>query len=693
MAIIGNPLSVGVSDYSMLADKPQINSVTLSGNMLPRDLYLENYSAYIHYEESNGTIVCTDSYPHPYTEIRNAILADGTYHAVAILNLSSGKHIETTDIRCNDNVRDGIVCTFFDKTVVYIIEHYYSTDDSAYHITFTTRDVTSVGTADLTAEVTNKLVPAGGSSGQVLAKTSGSDNAVGWINQDYGNLSNKPKINNVTLTGNKSSSDLGIGQEIEIAYGLATAESINSTLVAGNTPIIYLSGKRYELAVGPAVLSTNPTYVFTSIDENGMLYWAKVVGNGISGSTWTSGSISLAISLNVEYTVSGSTWSCNKTYAEITAALSAKTPICLTVAGAAQTANFYIDNNNIYVVLTQASQKTTLVHSSANSIFVSAVTDVSVDSTLSTSSHNAIENAAVATALAGKASSSDIPDASNTSPSNLGTADAGASNDFARADHVHNMPSAYEVGAIAEPANASSGDVLVYNGSSWEAEAPATEIEWVEYGSSSSSDIEAAYDDGKIVVAIVEFDNLPYRLPLVKRNSSTSHLFAATDGFTLLYAECISDVWTSGMTYFPLPQMFGTPSNLGTPSAGSASTWSRSDHVHRMPSASDVGAIAAPSSPSAGNVLTYSGSAWTAAAPVVPKYTTLTIATTDWSSSSCTKTVTGMTSTAVVWIEYSDTTTEFTCSQSTDSLTFTCNSTPSAAVTVKVSFIEGVALT
>ena len=116
----------------------------------------------------------------------------------------------------------------------------------------------------------------------------------------------------------------------------------------------------------------------------------------------------------------------------------------------------------------------------------------------------------------------------------------------------------------------------------------------------------------------------------------------------------------------PLPQTVGVPSGLGTAARGTETTYSRSDHVHAMPSAGDVGAL--------------------------PHTTTLTIATTDWSSLSCTKTVTGMTTTAVVWLEYSDTTTVFTCTQGTDSLTFGCDATPSAAVTVKVAFMEGVAL-
>lgn len=39
---------------------------------------------------------------------------------------------------------------------------------------------------DLATAVQNALIPAGGSSGQVLAKTSGSDYAVGWTNQSGG---------------------------------------------------------------------------------------------------------------------------------------------------------------------------------------------------------------------------------------------------------------------------------------------------------------------------------------------------------------------------------------------------------------------------------------------------------------------------------------------------------------------------
>lgn len=56
----------------------------------------------------------------------------------------------------------------------------------------------------------------------------------------------------------------------------------------------------------------------------------------------------------------------------------------------------------------------------------------------------------------------------------------------------------------------------------------------------------------------------------------------------------------------------GNPSALGTASPGSSANYARGDHVHPMPSAANVGAIEAPSSPTAGAFLMWSGTAWVA---------------------------------------------------------------------------------
>ena len=83
-------------------------------------------------------------------------------------------------------------------------------------------------------------------------------------------------------------------------------------------------------------------------------------------------------------------------------------------------------------------------------------------------------------------------------------------------------------------------------------------------------------------------------------------------------------------------------------------------------------------------------------ATFLPKYTTLTLAVSDWEAAAsgytCTKAVTGMTATAIVLLTFSDTETDFGYSQAANALTFTAPSIPSEAVTVNVTFQEGVAL-
>lgn len=67
----------------------------------------------------------------------------------------------------------------------------------------------------------------------------------------------------------------------------------------------------------------------------------------------------------------------------------------------------------------------------------------------------------------GLAKSTDIPSASSSTPQPLGTAAAGSSTDYSRADHVHAKPTAADVGAIPAPVSPSKGAALAYNGSAW----------------------------------------------------------------------------------------------------------------------------------------------------------------------------------------------------------------------------------
>lgn len=118
------------------------------------------------------------------------------------------------------------------------------------------------------------------------------------------------------------------------------------------------------------------------------------------------------------------------------------------------------------------------------------------------------------------------------------------------------------------------------------------ETAWMTYGTSTNADIEAAYQANKLVAVIATVGGYPYVLILAARYSSTDHLFTANEGSGFIYAECDNGTWTSGATSLPKPQSSGTPSALGAAARGTSNFFSRSDHVHPMPSVSDVGAVA-----------------------------------------------------------------------------------------------------
>lgn len=117
-----------------------------------------------------------------------------------------------------------------------------------------------------------------------------------------------------------------------------------------------------------------------------------------------------------------------------------------------------------------------------------------------------------------------------------------------------------------------------------------------------------------------------------------------------------------------------TPQMNGTAAAGSSTKAARGDHVHPCD---------------------------TSRSPVL-KYTTITLATTDWSTSgtsyACSKTVTGMTATSVVWVRFSDAYSKdadvlITTSQSANALTFRTDDLPDVAIYAHVAFVEGSPLT
>ena len=98
--------------------------------------------------------------------------------------------------------------------------------------------------ADQLLDQVEDTFPAGGTTGQVLAKKSDADYDTEWVDQgaggtsDYDELENRPQIGGVTLTGNKTLHDLGAASEAEVAakYTKPATGIPASDLAAGVIP-------------------------------------------------------------------------------------------------------------------------------------------------------------------------------------------------------------------------------------------------------------------------------------------------------------------------------------------------------------------------------------------------------------------------------------------------------------------------
>jgi hypothetical protein len=113
------------------------------------------------------------------------------------------------------------------------------------------------------------------------------------------------------------------------------------------------------------------------------------------------------------------------------------------------------------------------------------------------------------------------------------------------------------------------------------------DVAWFTYGTSTSAQIEAAYQAGK--VCAVNYNDRIYVLS--RKTSAPAYVFGSVTSTAVYQIKCDSDTWTNADRSVPAASS-ATPSALGTPAAGTGTTFARADHVHAMPSASDVGAVA-----------------------------------------------------------------------------------------------------
>lgn len=112
----------------------------------------------------------------------------------------------------------------------------------------------------------SSVLPSGGTTGQVLAKASNADNDVEWINQsagvtDYDDLDDQPQINGVTLSGNKTSSQLGL--QSELTFDNTPTANSNNPVKSGGVKTA-LDAKQDTLVSGTNIKTVNNTSLLGS---------------------------------------------------------------------------------------------------------------------------------------------------------------------------------------------------------------------------------------------------------------------------------------------------------------------------------------------------------------------------------------------------------------------------------------------
>ena len=187
--IKGPPGGGGSGDYADLTNKPSINGVTLSGNKTTADLLIALTAADVGLENVANERQYSAQNPPPYP----VTSVNGQTGAVQLIIPDS-----TSDL----------------------------TNDSGFITAAQAAAVAPVQSVDGKAGAVSVL-PIGGTSGQVLKKASATDYDVEWDDEsgggsgDYADLTNKPSINGVTLSGNKTAEDLGLVEVIGVAAAFA----------------------------------------------------------------------------------------------------------------------------------------------------------------------------------------------------------------------------------------------------------------------------------------------------------------------------------------------------------------------------------------------------------------------------------------------------------------------------------------
>lgn len=184
----------GTSSYSALSDKPQINNITLAGNKSLSDLGIQPAGNYL------------TSVPKATSSVYGGIKA-------------SEKGAEDTVEVKQDNSSGKLFVPTYPSLSGYALLNAPTFSNPKTNAPASSSNDTSIpNTQWVRTLVDDKLIPVGGLAGQALVKKSGSDYDVEWATisggsggtTNYNALSNRPSINDVTLEGSMTAADLGI---------------------------------------------------------------------------------------------------------------------------------------------------------------------------------------------------------------------------------------------------------------------------------------------------------------------------------------------------------------------------------------------------------------------------------------------------------------------------------------------------
>ena len=207
-----------------------------------------------------------------------------------------------------------------------------------------------------------------------------------------------------------------------------------------------------------------------------------------------------------------------------------------------------------------------------------------------------------------------VPDPSDAAPQDLGTAAAGSSGDYSRADHVHNLPDADDIGYDNTGSGLSASDVQaaldeLAAGGGGGGPSPATATPVMDGTGAVGTSLLYAREDhehpsdtakqdeitangilkgdgaGGVSAATAGTDyqtplaaGTDYQTPLVAGTDYQTPLTAGTDYQTPLVAG--TDYATPGMIPSVPSAYTSNPAMDGTASPGSSGSWARGNHVH-----------------------------------------------------------------------------------------------------------------